>query len=165
MANESMAMSAEGLSDLRMREGAINRYYNDAANHCTFGVGALVHRGPCTVEELERAVTDSDIEHQLAGTVRAAERSVRAAVRRQALTQAQFDALVSYTFNVGPTGAFNALRAADSGDWEGVSRHMKSAVYVRPRDAHGNRLSPVRLPGLVNRRRAEAAPFENQVPR
>lgn len=162
---EAMRMSAEGLSDLRIREGVVRRYYNDAANHCTVGIGTLVHHGPCTAEELVHTVTDAEIERQLAMTIRAAERAVRAEVRRQALSQEQFDALVSYTFNVGRGGARNALRAADRGDWEAVARHMRSMVYVRPRDAQGNRLTPVRLPGLVNRRRAEAAPFENQASR
>ena len=38
MANETMRMSATGMVTLRQREGAVLRYCNDAANHCTYGM-------------------------------------------------------------------------------------------------------------------------------
>jgi lysozyme len=160
MANENMRMSAEGVTALRLREGAVLRYYNDAANHCTYGVGTLVHRGPCTAEELERPVTVAQINTQLALGVRVAEAAVRRQVPLQTLTQAQFDALVSFTFNTGATGAAPTLAAANRGASAEVTTHMNNNVYVRSRAANGSRLPPVRLQGLVNRRREEAQPFQ-----
>lgn len=160
MANETMRMSAEGLTALRLREGAVFRYYNDAANHCTYGIGTLAHHGPCTAAELSRPVSPAQVERQLAMTVRDAEASVRQRVRQHQLTQAQFDALVSFTFNIGATGARTILEAANRGAWQEVAANMSRNVYVHPRDANGRRLPPVRLQGLVNRRREEAGPFQ-----
>lgn len=160
MANETMRMSAAGMAALRQREGAVLRYYNDAANHCTYGVGTLAHHGPCTLEELRRPVSIADVNMQLATRVRSAEGAVRQRVRNYQLTQEQFDALVSFTFNTGATGARATLDAANRGASREVATHMNSNVYVHPRDANGRRLAPVRLQGLVNRRREETAPFQ-----
>ncbi|MBK7662176.1 MAG: glycoside hydrolase family protein [Sterolibacteriaceae bacterium] len=160
MANETMHMSAAGMAALRQREGAVLRYYNDAANHCTYGVGTLAHHGPCTDEELRRPVTADQVNAQLAAGVARAEAAVRRRVRNQQLTQAQFDALVSFAFNTGAAGARAALDAANRGASGEVVTHMNDNVYVHPRDANGRRLAPRRLQGLVNRRLEEAAPFQ-----
>ena len=162
MANETMRMSATGMAALRQREKAVLRYYNDAANHCTYGVGALAHHGPCTPEELRRPVSVADVNIQLATRVRRAEEAVHQRVRNHQLTQEQFDALVSFTFNTGATGARATLDAANRGASSAVVTHMNSNVYVHPRDANGRRLAPIRLQGLVNRRREETAPFQAQ---
>ena len=159
MANENMQMSGAGLAELRLREGAVMHYYNDMANHCTFGVGTLVHHGPCTVEELQRSVTAAEVDAQLAVRVRVAETAVRAGVPATPLTQAQFDALVSFVYNVGARGAASTLAAANRGAPSDVAAHIHAHVYVHPRDAQGRRLAPVRVQGLVNRRQREATPF------
>jgi lysozyme len=164
MANETMHMSAAGMAALRLREGAVLRYYNDAANHCTYGVGTLAHHGPCTPDELRHPVSIADVDLQLATRVRSAEQAVRQQVRTHQLTQAQFDALVSFTFNTGATGVRTTLDAANRGASREVATQMNNNVYVHPRDANGRRLPPVRLQGLVNRRREEAAPFQGQQP-
>jgi len=160
MANETMRMSTVGMAALRQREGAVLQYYNDAANHCTYGVGTLAHHGPCTPEELRRPVSITDVNIQLATRVRRAEEAVRQRVRNHQLTQEQFDALVSFTFNTGATGARATLDAANRGAHHEVATHMNNNIYVHPRDANGRRLAPVRLQGLANRRREEAEPFQ-----
>ncbi len=162
MANETMRMSAAGVSALRHREGAVFSYYNDAANHCTYGVGTLAHLGPCTIEELHRPVSIVEVDTQLAIRVRSAEEAVRRGVRNQQLTQAQFDALVSFTFNAGASGARATLAAANQGLAREVVTNMSSNIYIHPRDANGRRLAPVRLPGLVIRRQEESMPFRSQ---
>lgn len=159
MANENTRTSNTGLADLRQREGAILGYYNDVANNCTFGVGGLAHHGPCTAEELTRPVTLEEVNVQLSTRVGAAEREVRRRVQNIELTQAQFDALVSFTFNVGAGGARRTLAAANRGVSQEVVRRINEAVYVHPRNSQGRPLQPVRVPGLVNRRRAESLPF------
>ncbi|CAD6514274.1 glycoside hydrolase family protein [Paraburkholderia sabiae] len=164
MPNETKQMSAAGLNALRTREGAVLHYYNDIANNCTFGVGGLAHHGPCTDEEMRRPVNAADVNAQLAVSVRSAEAAVRRQVPRRELSQDQFDALVSYTYNTGPTGAHPVLSAANAGQDAQVVSHMNRNVNVVPRDAHGRRLRPVRSAGLVNRRREEAAPFQPPVP-
>ena len=162
MPNATMQMSAAGMAALRLREGAVLRYYNDAANHCTYGVGTLAHLGPCTPEELRRPVSIADVNLQLATRVRSAEATVRQRVRNHQLTQTQFDALVSFVYNTGAAGARATLDAANRDAAREVITHMNSNVYVHPRDASGHRLAPVRLQGLVNRRREETAPFQAQ---
>jgi lysozyme len=159
MANENMHTSAAGLATLREREGAILRYYNDIANNCTFGVGTLAHLGPCTIEELRRPVTVAQVNVQLATRVSSAEAAVRQRVRTQQLTQEQFDSLVSFTYNVGATGARATLDAANRGANAQVVTRMNNNVYVHPRDARGRRLPGVRVQGLVNRRQEEVQPF------
>lgn len=161
MYNQTMRMSTAGIEALRQREHAVFRYYNDAANNCTFGVGTVAHLGPCTAEELQREVSTADVNAQLPARVRSAEAAVRQMVRNHPLTQAQFDSLVSFTYNTGRTGASQTLQAANRGADAEVVRHMNNTVYVHPRDAHGHRLAPVRVQGLVNRRREEVSPFQS----
>lgn len=160
--NNDLRMSEDGLTALRNRERVIMRYYNDAANNCTFGISTLVHHGPCTDEEFQRPVTITDVNAQLTRHIRHAESAVRRRVTQTQLTQQQFDALVSFTYNVGANGARATLNAANRGNFHEVVRHMNGNVYVHPRNAEGKRLPPVRLQGLVNRRREEVAPFLNQ---
>ncbi|HVZ31948.1 MAG TPA: glycoside hydrolase family protein [Polyangiaceae bacterium] len=165
MANENMTMSADGMTLLRLSEGAVLRYYNDLANNCTYGIGTLVHAGACTQDELRLPVTEQQVNAQLAVRVRTAESAVRRGVPHFQLTQAQFDALVSFVYNVGAAGAATALAAADRGASPDVVADMNARVYVHPRDAQGRRLPAVRVQGLVNRRQREAAPFVQAVPR
>jgi lysozyme len=162
MANENMQMSAGGYADLRVSEGAVMRYYNDIANNCTFGVGTLVHIGACTAEELRTPVTEAQVNAQLTARVRVAERAVRAGVPDVPLTQAQFDSLVSFVYNVGAGGAATTLAAANGNTPQQVVARMQQHVYVHPRDANGRRLPAVRVQGLVNRRQREVVPFQQQ---
>ncbi|AVR25646.1 lysozyme [Burkholderia thailandensis] len=162
MANENMRLSQAGWTTLRTREHAVMAYYNDQANNCTYGVGTLVHNGPCTPQELARPVSEAQVNAQLATRVNRAEASVRRAVTTRELTQEQFDELVSYTYNAGDTGARAALQAANQSNDASVVSHMNQRVYIHPRDANGRRLAPVRSNGLVNRRRLETAPFRRQ---
>ena len=94
-----------------------------------------------------------DVAFELA--LRNAERAVQRQVSHQRLTQAQFDALVSYTFNLGAGGAMMVLRRIDAGDLHGAADAM-----LRNIDAPINgRLMP--QAGLVTRRKEESAPFRN----
>lgn len=161
MANEAMRVSSRGMAELRAREGAIMHYYDDPAGNCTYGVGTLVHRGPCTAQERATPVTATEVDQQLAIRTQAATAAVRRRVTQSTLTQAQFDALVSYTYNVGAGGARSVLDAANAGDNVQVARRMEQTVYVHPVDPNGRPLPARRVPGLVSRRQDEAAPFRN----
>lgn len=164
MANERMTMSTNGLSRLEQRERLVMQYYNDQANNCTYGVGTLAHLGPCTEEELRRTLTPEQVNTHFATGIHDAERAVRNRVRDTELTQEQFDALVSYTYNAGPTGASAALGAANRGDPDQVISHMNSRVFVRTRQPDGTVVSE-RSRGLINRRHEEAAPFRGPLRR
>lgn len=112
--------------------------------------------------ELQRFVSQQDVNAALVTRVQVAERAVRAGVPNIQLTQAQFDSLVSFTYNVGARGAAATLQAASTGTSQDVVAHMNSNVYVHPRDAQGRHLPAVRVEGLVNRRRRETAAFVQQ---
>ncbi|WP_409340008.1 glycoside hydrolase family protein [Paraburkholderia sp. CI2] len=60
----------------------------------------------------------------LTARVHDAERLVRATVIGHALTQAQFDAAVSFAYNSTDRNTREALDPANRGDMEGVAQHM-----------------------------------------
>jgi lysozyme len=70
------------------------------------------------------------------------------------LNQHQFDALVSWTFNLGPTNLKNStlLKRLNSGDWDDVPNQIK----------RWNRAGGKVLKGLVRRRNAEALLWEGK---
>jgi lysozyme len=157
--NGTRRLSSAGLLSLQRNEGFRRTYYNDTANNCTYGVGTLAHMGLCTNDELGHPVSDRLIQIALARGVRQAEQVVQRAVTDHELTQDQFDAAVSFAYNV-PGGAHRALSPANTGDMAGVARNMNRYIYEHPHDAQGRVSGPPRLnAGLLNRRRAESAPF------
>jgi len=166
--NQCLTLSAAGQNELTRREGVVRHYYNDAANNCTYGVGTLAHLGSCTADELHTQLTDQQMATSLHHGVHIAENAVRRNVTHHRLTQRQFDALVSFTYNVGTGGARNVLRLVDQGHLEDAAHLMKqytnATVYGADgqpeRDKNGDIITRV-LPGLVSRRRDESAPFES----
>lgn len=159
-ANDARSLSSAGVTALRTNEGLRNTYYNDTANNCTYGVGTLAHMGPCTPQELNRPVSNALIQASLQRGIRDAERVVRRAVPSQELTQDQFDAAVSFAYNV-PGGARRALAPANQGNMAAVARNMNQYVYEHPRDEHGRAAGPGRRSqGLARRRQRESAPFQ-----
>ena len=120
-----------------------------------------LNHGPCTADESQRPVTIADVVNtQLQARDGAAVRAVRQRVHTRALTQDQFDALVSFTFNTGARGARHVLDAAEAGTDATVVSRMQANVFVHVRNADGRRLPAVRVPGLANRRREEVLPFQ-----
>ncbi|MGF6922984.1 glycoside hydrolase family protein [Paraburkholderia sp. 40] len=94
-------MSEAGYTALRLNEGVVMHYYNDAPKNgnCTWGIGTLAHFGPCTAEELARTVVPEQANAVLQNRIRDAEAAVKAVVTQHELTQAQFDAAVSFAYN------------------------------------------------------------------
>ncbi|MBB5501848.1 GH24 family phage-related lysozyme (muramidase) [Paraburkholderia sp. MM5384-R2] len=166
-ANDAMKMSAEGYAALRINEGVVMHYYNDAPvnGNCTWGVGTLAHLGPCTPGELQRAVLPEQVNAILTARVHDAERLVRATVTEHPLTQAQFDAAVSFAYNSTNRNTRETLDPANRGDMAGVAQHVSLNVMVTPRDRRGRPIGPPRRSrGLANRRVRESAPFRMQRP-
>jgi GH24 family phage-related lysozyme (muramidase) len=127
--------------------------YNDPAGHCTIGIGHLVHKGRCNGSEpaaFKRGLTRDQAYALLQRDAQRMEKAVNAL--GVPLNQNQFDALVSFTYNLGPgwtvekTGIRDALRARRYRD---VPREMQKWVK-----ANGQT-----LPGLVRRRKAEGRLF------
>lgn len=108
-----MKTSANGLDKLKKREGVRQKAYLDTKGIPTIGVG---HTGPevyiglvWTMQQVDDAFAD-DIEW--------AEDAVNGYVN-VALTQNQFDALVSFVFNIGETAFRRStlLRILNTGDY------------------------------------------------
>jgi len=146
-------VSDAGLRFIGRFEGFRSRLYDDPAGNCTIGFGHLVHLGPTNGSEpaeLCAGITRSQALELLRADARAAADAVRTRVGVP-LTQPQFDALVSFAYNVGP-GAFagsTLLRLLNGGAYAAVPGQL-----ARWSKAQGRT-----LPGLVRRRAAEGELF------
>lgn len=146
--------SAQGVKLIREFEGCRLVPYNDPAGFATVGVGHLIARRPVTQADRNKyaGFTRRDAEKLLAADLAPFEKAVRRSP--MPLSQRQFDALVSVTFNLGP-GVLDKGRSL--GDALRSKDPKKVAAALRLYDKAG---SPARrLPGLTRRRKAEAALF------
>jgi lysozyme len=113
-----MKTSDEGLAVLTLREGKRRRAYLDTKGIPTIGVG---HTGPEVYIGL--VWTDQQIEDALKDDVVKCEDCINKYVKVP-LTQNQFDALVSFIFNVGATAFRRStlLRILNTGDYEEAAK-------------------------------------------
>lgn len=158
-----MYMSTVARLNMRHTEKKMMKYYDDGGpgrGNCTWGIGTKAHNGPCTTIELARPVTDSDIEIAFSSRLREAERGIERHVKIE-LTQAQFDALVSLTYNAGVRGSLPVYQCLNAGDFEGAAKVIANMTHGHEK-RKGKRVAVV-YPGLVLRRAAEAAPFRSAV--
>jgi lysozyme len=104
-----MQMSEHGLGLLQKWEGFELKVYKDSAGLPTIGVGHLLTRSELTSGKIvingvpvqySAGLTNQQALDLLGQDVKPAERAVNTGVK-VALNQNQFDALVSFTFNVG----------------------------------------------------------------
>lgn len=160
-----MHMSSVAKLRLMNREMKMIRYYDDLGpgkGNCTTGIGHLIHKKPCTAEELALKVTEDDVGRYFDSDVLSAENVVNRNVK-VALTQEQFDALVSYTFNRGPGGAHRAFELINDGELADAADEISSHVTASVKKKKKN-VAKV-LPGLIARRREESAPFKSDAKR
>ena len=146
-------ISDSGLNLITAHEGIVLNLYNCPANHATIGVGHLVHYGPINgteAEEFKRGITKERAMELLRSDVSTAENTVNRLVKVP-LNQNQFDALVSFVFNIGETQFTSStlLRKLNQGDYDSVPSELNRWVNGGGR----------KLPGLVNRRRDEGNLF------
>jgi lysozyme len=154
-----LRMSPSARQRLRDVETVQYRYYNDMGKdkgHCTWGIGVLAHRGVCTEEELGRIVSKAEVEAEFSRKVAEAEGGVHRNIRIE-LNAAQFDALVSFTYNTGAEGADDTYRLINNNDFAGAAANMQQFVRVRIKTKEG--WKKVVAGGLVKRRAEESAPF------
>lgn len=143
-----MFLSLAGLNAIKEHEKFVSVPYKDQAGIWTIGYGHKIEAG----EEFS-SLTEQEASSLLAKDVGRAEDAVNSLVR-VGLSQYQFDALVSFVFNVG-TGAFRRstlLRKLNAGD-PTVAQEFTRWVYV----TKGGQ--KVQSAGLLNRRQAEVAMF------
>lgn len=140
-----MQISIAGLAHLKQFEGLRLQPYKDSAGLWTIGYGHLLKPG-----EWWDSITEEFATRLLGQDVGTAEDAVNSLVKVP-LSQPQFDALVSFVYNVG-VGAFRRstlLRLLNAGEYAGAAAQLPLW-----RKAGGQIIQ-----GLVNRRAQELAMF------
>jgi lysozyme len=158
-----MQMSQHGLGLLTQWEGCVLELYNDSAGLPTIGVGHLLTKSELSSGKIvingvpvqySASLTQQQAEDLLAQDLDPAEQAVNSGVK-VALSQNQFDALTSFTFNVG-IGAFKSstlLKVLNQGQYAQVPDQLMRWTRA------GGRL----VQGLVNRRQNEIKLWNGQV--
>ena len=139
-------LSKEGRALIKRHEGLRLDAYVDPVGVWTIGYG---NTGPDARQG--NSISAARAENLLTDDVREAEAAVIRLVKVQ-ISQGQFDALVSFVFNVG-VGAFQGstlLRELNAGRYAAVPGQLRRWVYGT---VNGHK---VILPGLVKRRSDEA---------
>lgn len=150
-----MVLSRKGAEFIARFEGFVSTPYNDAAGHATIGYGHLIHRGNVTAAD-RNVWGHISVSHGLTLLQQDAEEAAAAvrAVRPSITSQARFDALVSFVFNVG-VGAFNGSTLRKKLE-SGTARKGASDEFVKWNKAGGRELA-----GLTRRRLSERTLFED----
>jgi lysozyme len=159
-----MNISQRGLDLIARFEGFVPHAYEDPIGHCTVAFGHLIHHGACTPADFKvfgsKANPRFTREQGLALLkldVQPRENAVDNLVSVP-LTQNQFDALVSFVFNVGTRNFETSTmrRLLNNGQRQAAADEFGRWVHA----------SGVVLPGLVVRRAAERAMFlDNPAPK
>ena len=153
-----MRLSDKGKKLLMEWEGFKAEIYKDSAGLKTIGVGHLLTQDELAIYEItlddgvrvkfDGGLTDDQVLSLLARDVRRFEKAVTDAITND-LTQNQFDAIVSFAFNVG-VSAFRGsklLKALNQGRFSDVPSELRKWTKA------GGQI----VQGLVNRREKEIA--------
>ena len=139
-----MKISQKGIDLIKSFEGFRSESYQDVGGVWTIGYGHTgnVHRGEVITKKQGELLLRSDLE--------TFEKAVNKNVKVK-LTQSMYDALVSFTYNVG-SGAFSKstlLKKLNSGDYVGASEQFGA----------WNKCNGKVVKGLTNRREKEKTLF------
>ena len=139
-----MNTSAEGIALIKKFEGCELEAYQ-----CSAGVWTIGYGHTKDVEEGD-TISKDQAEEMLVEELHEYENYVNEYVN-VALSQNQFDALVSWVYNLGPANltASTMLKVLNSGEYEDVPAQMK----------RWNKAGGKVLEGLIRRREAEACLF------
>jgi lysozyme len=146
-----MKVSAKCLQMVKHHEGVRFKPYRCPAGLWTVGVGHVIGDGKTLPPEWNRSFSTDEVNSLLAADLRRFERGVLR-LCPVSLTQGQFDALVSFSFNLG-LGSLqrSTLRMkTNRGEKENAAREFRKWSKVRVAGVLKT------LPGLVRRRRDEA---------
>jgi len=149
---KDLSVSNDGINFIAGQESFSANQYLDSAGNPTIGYGHKLLPG----ESYPDGITKDQARQLLFNDVSSAQSAVQDSVKA-GLTQNQFDALTSLTYNIG-AGNFQGstlLRLLNQGDYSGAADQFSVWDKVRV----GGQL--VTSPGLVNRRNAEQNLFLN----
>lgn len=146
-----MKMSEEGLELIKEFEGCKLEAYKCPAGVWTIGVGSTLYEDGSKVQKGDYLESEDEAMDLLALTLGKYEQSVAKAVHVP-LTQNEFDALVSFTYNVGGANLASStlLKLLNSGE----SKSIVAKEFHKWNKAGGKELA-----GLTRRRQAEARLF------
>ena len=142
-----MNISQEGISLIKKFEGCELEAYQCAAGVWTIGYGSTKD-----VKEGD-TLTQKEADNLLLHEMQEYEGYIKELIKVP-LKQNQFDALVSWVFNLGPANlkASTMLKFLNAGDYHLISSQIK----------RWNKASGKVLEGLIRRREAEALMFEDK---
>lgn len=142
---QKYSLSDNGMNLLEQFEGLRLEAYLDSANIATIGFGSIRYPNGNKVKLGDKTTKAQAKEYKL-HDLKEFESTVNTSVKVP-LTQNQYDALVSLSYNIG-SGAFKnstLLKKLNSGDYKGAAEQF--LVW--------NKVSSKKVQGLVNRREAE----------
>mgnify|MGYP006235216447 FL=1 len=142
-----MEISSEGIALIKKFEGCELKAYRCSANVLTIGYG---HTKDVTEDmEITQEEAENMLIHELMDYCNYVDMYVEVP-----LEQHQFDSLVSWTYNLGPTNLKSStlLKVLNDKDYEGVPAQIK----------RWNKANGEVKKGLIRRREAEALMFENK---
>lgn len=148
----TLQLSDEGFSFIKRHEGLPMRnglayMYNDPAGHCTIGIGHLIHLGNCngsaSEEPYKNGLTEAQAHDLFGQDLTKYEEAIKSIVKVE-LAQHQYDALVSFTYNIGIAGfkSSSALKELNQGNYDIVPDKMmlwnKPAIIIGRRTDEAN---------------------------
>lgn len=163
-----LKLSAAGKAEMERFEGRRNKLYDDktgktiaraadAKGFPTIGVGHLVKKGDTSYDG--KTLSDEEVDKLFEADVKWAVDIINGLGLK--LKQNEFDALVSFVYNVGPgkKGVKDGLITLRNGDTSSVLRNMRAGNIRAAGDSllSWTRSAGAVLPGLVTRRQAERA--------
>jgi GH24 family phage-related lysozyme (muramidase) len=157
-----MSLSEAGFQFLKKKEGFVGHLYNDIAQNATIGYGYLVHYGVVTQDDLlngpfKDGITREAAIEQLKLKVVTYENIVKSSVKVQ-LTQNQYDALVSFTYNTGTFKGTTLQRLVNSGTASPEQISNAFGLFNKAKNSKGERVERLDL----TQRRAEEAAMYNK---
>lgn len=147
VAAAALAISVGGAALIVSHEGTVPAVYMDPAGIPTACTG---HTATVTHQDVGKAVSAEVCANLLKQDLRASELAVKRLVKVP-ITQEQYDALVSFTFNVGEGNLRKStlLRRLNAGQCREAAKEFSRWVYAKGK----------KYAGLVRRRAEEAALF------
>ncbi len=144
-----MKISNNGLNLIKQFEGLRLAAYDDGAGVWTIGYGTIKYPNGVRVKHGDK-ITQAQADQYIANDVATFERAVNMLVNVP-LNQNQFDALVSFTYNLGATNlsASTLLKKLNSKDYNGAAGEFQK----------WNKAGGKVMTGLVRRRKAEMELF------